>query len=168
MKNNNIRIACLQLEAMPFVKHAENNKKILQLIGQAAKSKPDLIVLPECAYPCYFLSPYIIKNYQTLADITGQFLSDIKEYAKKYQTFIAVGLPEYIRGENVLYNSAFLIDDTGEEVGRTRKSFLWHFDNIWFQSDDKYPVFDTKIGKIGIFVCADGRVPEIPRCLALQ
>jgi predicted amidohydrolase len=168
MKNKTIRIACLQLEAMPYVRQSENRKKILQLIEQAAKSNPDLIILPECAYPCYFLSSRIIDDYQTLSAITEQFLSEIKDYAKRFQAFIAIGLPEYIKEKNILYNSAFLIDDQGEEIGRTRKSFLWHFDNIWFQSNDQYPVFDTKIGKIGIFICADGRLPEIARCLALQ
>jgi len=168
MKNKTIRIACIQLEAMPYVKQTENKEKILRLIEQAAKSKPDLIILPECAYPCYFLSSRIIDNYQTLSAITEQFLSEISEYAKRFQTFIAIGLPEYIKEKNILYNSAFLINDKGLEIGRTRKSFLWHFDNIWFQSDNQYPVFNTKIGKIGIFICADGRLPEIVRCLALQ
>ncbi len=168
MKKNNIRIACLQIEAKSYARHSENREKIFQLIEKAAKSKPDLIVLPECTYPCYFLSPQIIDNYKTLSDITVQFLSEIKNYARKYQIFITVGLPEYVKEKNILYNSAFLIDDKGEEVGRTRKAFLWHFDNIWFQSGNQYPVFNTKIGKIGIFICADGRLPEIARCLALQ
>ncbi|MDD2352968.1 MAG: carbon-nitrogen hydrolase family protein, partial [Atribacterota bacterium] len=157
MKKNNIRIACLQIEAKSYARHSENREKIFQLIEKAAKSKPDLIVLPECTYPCYFLSPQIIDNYKTLSDITVQFLSEIKNYARKYQIFITVGLPEYVKEKNILYNSAFLIDDKGEEVGRTRKAFLWHFDNIWFQSGNQYPVFNTKIGKIGIFICADGR-----------
>jgi predicted amidohydrolase len=168
MKNKTIRIACIQLEAMQYVRQSENKQKILRLIEQAAQSKPDLIILPECAYPCYFLSSRIIDNYQTLSAITEQFLSEVSDYAKRFQTFIAIGLPEYIKEKNILYNSAFFIDDQGKEIGRARKSFLWHFDNIWFQSDDQYPVFDTKIGKIGIFVCADGRLPEIVRCLALQ
>ncbi len=168
MKNQSIRIACLQLEAMPYQKHSENKEKILRLIKQASESKAKLIVLPECVYPCYFLAPHIIDSHTELSSLTTQFLAEIKIYAKKYQVFIAIGLPEYNKEKNALYNSAYLIDDNGEIIGITRKSFLWHFDNIWFQSASQYPVFDTKIGKIGIFICADGRVPEIVRCLALQ
>ncbi|HKK83734.1 MAG TPA: carbon-nitrogen hydrolase family protein, partial [Atribacterota bacterium] len=168
MKNKSIRIACLQLEAMPYRKHSENKEKILRLIKQASESQAKLIVLPECVYPCYFLSPDIIDSHTELSSLTTQFLAEIKIYAKKYQVFIAIGLPEYNKEKNALYNSAYLIADNGEIIGMTRKSFLWHFDNIWFQSDNQYPVFDTKIGKIGIFICADGRVPEIVRCLALQ
>jgi len=63
MKNQSIRIACLQLEAMPYRNHAENKEKILKLIKQAAESQAELIVLPECVYPCYFLAPHIINTY---------------------------------------------------------------------------------------------------------
>jgi len=168
MNNQTIRIACLQLEAMPYRKQSENKEKILRFIGQAAWSQPDLIVLPECVYPCYFLSPRIIDNYETLSYLTEQFLIEVKNCAKKYKTFIAIGLPEYIKEKKVLFNSAILINDEGQEVGRVRKSFLWHFEHRWFQSDHRYPVFVTKIGRIGLFICADGRLPEIVRCLALQ
>ncbi len=166
--NNKIRVASLQLKARSFSEQTENKKHILQFISKAALLKPDLMVLPECVYPCYFLSPRIISDYRALATLTSQFLEDVKESARKYQTFIALGLPEYIPEKNILYNSAVLIDEKGQEIGWVRKSFLWHFDHNWFQSDNYYPVFDTKIGKIGLFICADGRLPEIIRCLSLQ
>lgn len=168
MKKGIIRVACLQLEAKSFKGQAKNKENILKLIKKAAQSKPSLLVLPECIYPCYFLSPRIIGDYAALSSLTESFLLDMKDCARIYQTFIALGMPEYIKEKNILYNSALLIDDNGKEIGRTRKSFLWHFDHHWFQSAHDYPVFDTKIGKIGLFVCADGRLPEIVRCLALQ
>ena len=55
---------------------------------------------------------------------------------------------EYIPDKNLLYNSAVLIDDKGEERWTDRKSFLWHFDSKWFKPDSYYPVFDTRIVKI--------------------
>ncbi len=168
MNNHTIRVACLQLEARPFSEQAKNKENILQFMKQAALSKPDLIVLPECIYPCYFLSPRIVPGYSELANLIEQFLKEVQDFARKYQTFLALGLPEYNQEKNELYNSALLIDDEGQKVGRVRKSFLWHFDHNWFQSDHHYPVFDTKIGKIGLFICADGRLPEIIRCLSLQ
>ncbi len=168
MNNQTIRIACLQLQAREYQEQAENKENIIRFIRKAAQSKPDLMVLPECVYPCYFLSPNKIGQYTTLALLTEQFLVEIKNCAKEYQTFIAVGFPEYVQKEDVLYNTALLVDDEGEEVGRTRKSFLWHFDHHWFKPDSHYPVFNTRIGRIGLFICADGRLPEMIRCLALQ
>lgn len=163
-----IRVAILQLRVWPFSRQAENREYILNFIEQAIKLKPHLIVLPECVYPCYFLSPRIIKDYDQLGYLCDHFFKEIKEYAKKYKTFLALSLPEYSRENRVLYNSAFLIDDQGQQVGHSRKSFLWHFDNLWFRAGSDFPVFDTRIGKIGMLICADGRQPEIARCLSLQ
>lgn len=168
MENKKIRVAILQLQARAFSEQAENKEYILKFIEKAARLNPDLIVLPECAYPCYFLTPRIIPDYSVLGNLCEQFLKEVRECACKFQTFIALSLPEYIPKKNLLYNAAVLIGDDGVEIGRTRKSFLWHFDNNWFQPDSHYPVFDTKIGKIGMFICADGRQPEIARALSLQ
>jgi predicted amidohydrolase len=168
MENKKIKVAILQLQARAFSEQAENKEHILKFIEKAARLNPDLIVLPECIYPCYFLSPRIIPDYSVLGNLCEQFLEEVREYARKFQTFIALSLPEYIPKKNLLYNAAVIIDDDGIEIGRTRKSFLWHFDNNWFEPDSHYPVFDTKIGKIGMFICADGRQPEIARALTLQ
>ena len=56
----------------------------------------------------------------------------------------------------------------GEVIGRYSKTFLWHFDSKWFAAGDEYRVFDTPLGRIGILICADGRLPEIARVLALK
>ena len=168
MNNYTIRVCCLQVKARPFSEQTENKENILQLIAQAARCEPDLIMLPECVYPCYFLSSRIIPDYKKLGLLTTEFVEEIKVCARNYQTFIAVGFPEYIPETDFLYNTALLIDDEGKEVGRYRKSFLWHFDNNWFKNDSNYPVFDTKIGKIGLFICADGRLPEVARSLSLR
>ena len=168
MNNKKIRVAILQLQARTFSEQAENREHILKFIEKAARLNPDLIVLPECIYPCYFLSPRIIPNYNVLGNLCEHFLEKVKGCACKFQTFIALSLPEYIFEKKILYNTAVLIGDDGVEIGRTRKSFLWHFDNNWFEPGSHYPVFDTKIGKIGMFVCADGRQPEIARALSLQ
>jgi|LSQX01.3.fsa_nt_gb predicted amidohydrolase len=168
MDNKKIRVAILQLQARAFSEQAENKEHILKFIEKAAHLNPDLIVLPECIYPCYFLSPRIIPNYNMLGNLCEHFLEKVKGCACRFQTFIALSLPEYIFEKKILYNTAVLIGDDGVEIGRTRKSFLWHFDNNWFEPGSHYPVFDTKIGKIGMFVCADGRQPEITRALSLQ
>ncbi len=168
INNKKIKIAVLQLRAWSFSDQAENKEHIFQTIEKASTLKPDLLVLPECVYPCYFLSPRIVTDYGVLGNLCKQLLKEIRNYAKKYQTFIALSLPEFVPEKKLLYNAAVLINDDGEEVGRTRKSFLWHFDSNYFQSDSNYPVFDTKIGKIGMFICADGRQPEIARSLSLQ
>ena len=65
-------------------------------------------------------------------------------------------------------NGAVLFGRDGAIVGRYEKSFLFHFDTRWFAAGSAYPVFETDIGRIGMLVCADGRLPEIARSLTLN
>ena len=81
--------------------------------------------------------------------------------------YIAVGLALDAVGGGYA-NGALLFGRDGAIVGRYDKSFLWHFDNRWFEPGSAYPVFETDIGRIGMLVCADGRMPEIARCLTLN
>jgi predicted amidohydrolase len=65
-------------------------------------------------------------------------------------------------------NGAALFGRDGSLTGRYDKSFLWHFDSRWFAAGDAFPVFETDFGRVGMLVCADGRLPEIARSLALN
>ncbi len=163
-----LRVACLQVSAFDYDKKSKNKKNILSMIDQAAKLSPQLMVLPECAFPAYYLSPLVVKDYLSLQTSTNKFIEEVKVKAKLYQCYLALGLVEVDSTKNKLFNSALLINPKGEEIGCFRKSFLWHFDNHWFEEGNYYPVFQTELGKIGMFICADGRIPEIIRCLSLQ
>ena len=76
MENKKIRVAILQLQAKAFSEQAENKEHILKFIEEAARLNPDLIVLPECIYPCYFLSSRIIPDYSILGNLCEQFLKE--------------------------------------------------------------------------------------------
>lgn len=163
-----LKIACLQIEAKEYKDRDQTEKNILKMIDVASKGHPQLMVLPEAAYPAYFLSPLIVKNVNEFYLSTLKLIEKIKRRAKKYHCYIALGFVENDLKEKKLYNAALLVNPEGKEISRTRKSFLWHFDSDWFSEGDNYPVVETDIGKIGMFICADGRLPEIPRCLCLK
>ena len=165
---NKLKVACLQVRAREYKDRAENKKNILKMIDKAAEAHPQLMVLPECAYPAYYLSPLIVKHPEEFYQSTLDLIAKIKERAKKYKCYIALGIVENDLTKKTLYNSALLINPEGKQIGCFRKSYLWHFDSHWFSTDDQYPVFETEFGKIGMFICADGRLPEIVRCLSLQ
>jgi len=165
---NKLKVACLQVSAREYSDRYENKENILRMIDKAADSRPQLMVLPECVYPSYYISPQIVKNYLEFQKSTLELITEVKQRAKLYKCYIALGIVETDIIEDVLYNSALLINPEGREIGRFRKSFLWHFDSRWFCAGDQYPVFETDFGKVGMFICADGRLPEIVRCLSLQ
>ena len=167
---NKLKVACLQIRAREYKDRDKNKENILKMVDKAAKLQPQLMVLPECAYPAYYLSPLIVKRPDEFYQSTLDLIAEIKERAKKYKCYIALGIAEHDLSKKTLYNSALLIDPNGEQIGSVRKSHLWHFESYWFSTstDDQYPVFETEFGKVGIFICADVWLPEIVRCLSLK
>jgi predicted amidohydrolase len=163
-----LKVACLQVKAREYKDREENKENILRMIDKAGEEHPQLIVLPEAVYPSYYLSPLMVKNSNEFYQSTLKLIKQIKERAKKYKCYIAIGIVENDLAKNKLYNSALLISPKGKEITCTRKSFLWHFDSHWFSAGEQYPVVETEFGKIGMFICADGRLPEIVRCLSLK
>jgi predicted amidohydrolase len=163
-----LKIACLQLSAREYNDRFENKENILKMIDKAADSHPQFMVLPECVYPAYYISPLMVKNSLEFQKSTLELIAEVKQKAKLYKCTIALGVVETDPIENILYNSALLINPKGQEISRCRKSYLWHFDSYWFSAGEEYPVIETEFGKIGMFICADGRLPEIVRCLSLQ
>lgn len=90
----------------------------------------------------------------------------LAEAAKKHGYWIAAGLA--VPGEGgTLTNSGVVFGPDGEIRGQYDKSFLWHFDSTWFKRGTSFPVFETEFAKFGILICADGRIPEDARMLAL-
>jgi predicted amidohydrolase len=165
---NKLKGACLQVSAREYSDRYDNKENILRMIDKAADAHPQLMVLPECVYPAYYISPLIVKNSLEFQKSTLELIAEVKEKAKLYKCYIALGIVETDLIENILYNSALLINPEGREISRFRKSYLWHFDSHWFCAGEQYPVIETEFGKVGMFICADGRLPEIVRCLSLQ
>ena len=160
-----MKVACIQMRAGSVYEYHETYGRILQLIECAGKEKAHLVVLPECAYPAYFLGLDIDKAKESLA-MNGRLMAEIAALAKQYGMYIAVGLVTERGGK--LYNSAVMIDPSGKQINAVDKSNMWHFDGKWFASAAEYGVFETAFGTMGMMVCADGRLPEIARILALQ
>lgn len=72
----------------------------------------------------------------------------------------------------VYYNSAVVVDADGSILGTYRKHHLPHLDRFWekfyFRPGNLgYPVFDTAVGKVGVYICYDRHFPEGWRELGL-
>ena len=130
-----------------------------------AAERPDLVALPEVTYPAYFLGTRDLTSCGVLSP--GEASARFAAKAREHGVYIAVGLALETPGGGYA-NAAALFGRDGSLAGRYDKSFLWHFDNRWFAQGSAYPVFETDFARIGILVCADGRLPEIARSLALD
>lgn len=156
--------ALIQHEAYDVKSAADGLTRVLNLVDQAAAARPSLVVLPECSYPGYYLG--LEGDPRRAAAAWEEALERFRGKARAHRFYMVVGIAE--TEGSAVYNSAYLIGPDGGIIGRARKTFLWHFDSKWFSAGDEYGVFDTPLGKIGIVICADGRVPEISRVLALK
>jgi predicted amidohydrolase len=158
------RISLLQLPAFSVEDAEASLAHTLRRIDDAGRDRPDLIVLPEVTYPAYFVGTPDLSTLH--APRPSEALARIAQKAREHGVWIAAGIALEARGR--YYNGAALVGRDGEIAGTYSKSFLWHFDGKWFTAGDAYPVFDTDFGRVGMLVCADGRMPEIARSLTLN
>jgi N-carbamoylputrescine amidase len=73
----------------------------------------------------------------------------------------------------VYYNTAVVVDSDGSILGKYRKHHLPNLDKFWekfyFRPGNLgYPVFQTAVGPIGVYICYDRHFPEGWRELGLN
>jgi len=158
-----MKIALVQMQANDVRDFRVAVDKVLNMTCEASK-KHDLVIVPECAFPAYYIEPREI-NLSLVLEKTQYFLEKMKEIAKKNRSYIAFGYVE--KDNDRLYNTALLIDREGNEVVKKHKSYLWHFDHLWFSEGEDLAVADTEFGKVALIICCDARSPEIVRMAAL-
>lgn len=154
-----------------------NLHKMVSYVEQAAAQDVDLIVFPEEALTGVGTvsmqqyngedKEYIIKTAEFVpeGDSTQAFI----ELAKRHDIHVVWSMAE--RDEDrfdATYNTAVLVGPEGY-IGKYRKVHLPLCERlIHYPGLGDYPVFDTRIGKIGLEICFDKCFPEVARTLALQ
>ncbi|MFH1418851.1 MAG: carbon-nitrogen hydrolase family protein [Planctomycetota bacterium] len=158
-------VACGQMEAGAIDQACNVWPRAARLVERAAAVRADMLVLPETTYPAYWLGS-VERYMQADVERTSVVLERFSKLAALHALWLVAGFVEEDAGN--LYNSAALFDRTGALAGVARKSFLWDCDHRWFTPGRALCVFDTEFGKLGILICADARVPEIPATLAAK
>jgi N-carbamoylputrescine amidase len=158
-------VASVQMEPR-IGQTAQNVMRSLRLIEEAAAAGAQLVVLPELANTGYMFESRA-EALELAEPIPGgpSALAWI-DAARSLGIHIAAGITE--RDGDHLYNSALLAGPDGM-VGTYRKLHLWNQENLIFERGNLgLPVFDTRIGKLGIAICYDGWFPEVYRLLSMQ
>ena len=117
--------------------------------------------------------PDYTKSYQKKAQsMDGEFVTSMKNQARKYRMWIVFGMNEISVDENKTWNTMIVLDAEGNLAGTYQKTHL--FDAYqWKESKDTIPgdkLFEplkTPLGMLGIGTCYDLRFPEIARNAAL-
>lgn len=158
-------VACLQFE--PRVGAPEANREAgLAMIDEAADKGAQLIVLPELSDSGYVFETRA-EAYALAGTATGApAVTAWADIAAKRGLHIVGGFCE--REGDRLYNSAAIVGPDGL-IGVYRKTHLWGAENLFFERGNLgFPVFATRLGRIGALVCYDGWFPEAWRLCALQ
>jgi len=148
--------------------------KHVGLIEQAAGKGAQVICLQELFYGPYFCCEQDVKWYSMVEKIpdgpTTKLMCDL---AKRLGVVLVIPMyEEDLPG--VYYNSASVIDADGSYLGKYRKMHIPHvapgfWEKFFFRPGNLgYPVFDTKVGKVGVYICYDRHFPEGARALGLN
>ncbi|MGH9291283.1 MAG: nitrilase-related carbon-nitrogen hydrolase, partial [Acidimicrobiales bacterium] len=94
------------------------------------------------------------------------------DLARECATVLVVPLYE-VDQPGIFYNTAVVIDADGRYLGKHRKNHLPHVEGFWekfyFRPGNLgYPVFDTAVGRIGVYICYERHFPEGWRALGLR
>lgn len=162
------RFRAAAVQTLAALGELDTNIALLQrYTEEAVRLGAKLVVFPECMNTGYLFDS--AAHCAELAEpLTGRYIQAMAELCKKHRIHIASGFTEKAAGGKI-YNSGILLDAGGELAIHYQKQFLATHDQNWFEFGiNGCPVADTELGRIGLLICFDGRIPEIARCLALQ
>lgn len=140
-----------------IVKHEE-------FVRDGAKRGVEIICFQELFFGPYFGIVQDAKYYAYAESVPGPTTERFQQLAQEFHMVII--LPIYEEEQTgVLYNTAAVIDADGSYLGKYRKHHLPHLDRFWEKfyfrpGNTGYPVFDTAIGKVGVYICYDRHFPE--------
>ena len=157
---------------IPKIKKSMIDKHVA-LIAKAADQGAQVLCMQELFYGPYFCAEQKTKWYEMTEKVPdGPTTQLMQELAKKHKMVLVVPMyEEDITG--VYYNTASVIDSDGSYLGKFRKIHIPHCDpgfweKFYFKPGNMgYPVFETKVGRVGVYICYDRHFPEGWRALGL-
>ncbi|MEM9079248.1 MAG: nitrilase-related carbon-nitrogen hydrolase [Verrucomicrobiota bacterium] len=149
-------------------------EKHLKMIADAAAQGVQVLCLQELFYGPYFCAEQEPRWYDITEKIPdGPTTQLMCEQAAKHQMVLIIPIYE-VDVEGIYYNTAAVIDADGTYLGKYRKNHIPHchpgfWEKFYFRPGNLgYPVFKTKVGTIGVYICYDRHFPEGARALALN
>ncbi len=142
--------------------------RITDRVARAAAAGAELLVLPEGAFPAYVLGSRAAYDAARRAGLPSPdgFMQRLQAAARHHRLTICAG---FVAEEgNRLRNAALVVAADGTVCGVRHKAFLWDFDRDYFTPADTIAPVDTPLGRVGVLVCADMRLPELPAALVWQ
>ena len=163
-----IKIAAIQMSTV--ADKMENVRTVKTYLEKIKDENPDFVILPEM-----FCCPYQTENFPIYAEKEGgPVWQQLSGYAKQYRIYLIGGSMPEKDAEGNVYNTSYIFDREGKQIGKHRKVHLFDIDvkggQTFKESDtltagDSDTVFDTEFGKMGVMLCFDIRFPELSRMM---
>ncbi len=141
-------------------------------VAEAASAGARVMCFQELFYGPYFCQVQDTEFYSYAEAIPdGPTTKRFCELAAKHEMVLV--LPMYEREKaGFLYNTAAVIDADGAYLGKYRKTHIPQVKGFWekfyFRPGNLgYPVFETAVGTVGVYICYDRHFPEGWRALGL-
>jgi beta-ureidopropionase len=176
----NVRIGLIQAttthpgDTDPLVIKEAMIAKHLVFIEEAAAKGCQVVCLQELFYGPYFCAEQKTHWYSLTEKIPeGPTTQLMCETAKRLGIVLIVPIYE-VENTGVYYNTASVIDADGTWLGKYRKTHIpqclpGFWEKFYFRPGNLgYPVFETRVGRIGVYICYDRHFPEGARCLGLN
>lgn len=144
----------------------------LPLVEQAAQEGVQIICFQELFNGPYFCAEQDTRWYGLAESVPGPTTERMSELARQYEMVMVVPVYEE-EMPGVYYNTAAVIDADGTYLGKYRKTHIPHclpafWEKFYFKPGNLgYPVFKTRYGTIGVYICYDRHFPEGARALGL-
>lgn len=159
-----VRLALAQLRVDPGDR-AGTLARALQRIEDAAREGADVVLLPE-ALPLGWMAAETHAHADAIPD--GPTSVAFRDAAAHHRVFVCSGIVE--RHDDTVFNAAVLIDPGGAVLLHHRKVNELEIAHDVYARGDRLGVADTRLGRIGLMICADAFAPGevISRSLAMM
>lgn len=146
--------------------------KHIKYARQAAEQGAQVMCFQELFYGPYFCQVQDRQHYGFAEPMPGPTVERMQKLATETNMVLIVPIYEE-DGPGIYYNTAAVIDADGSFLGKYRKTHIPQVDGFWekfyFRPGNLgYPVFDTAVGKVGVYICYDRHFPEGARMLGLN
>ena len=168
--SNIVRAAILQTE---WTGDSESMvDKHIKYAEQAADDGARVMCFQEIFNTPYFCQVQENEHFDSAEPIPdGPTMQKMIQLARDTEMVLVVPMFEKA-DEGFFYNTAAVIDADGTYLGKYRKTHIPHVNGFWekfyFRPGNMgYPIFDTMVGRIGVYICYDRHFPEGWRALGL-
>jgi beta-ureidopropionase len=150
---------------------AANLRAAEEAMRAAAGEGANLVTFPELAFtPFYPQSPPNGDVLSLAEPVPGPTTERFQKLAAELGVVTIINLFE--RDGDRAYDCSPVIDADGALLGRTRMVHIteypcFHEQQYYSPSDLGAPVFDTRVGRVGVAICYDRHFPEYMRALGL-